>query len=68
MEPSRRAEIRREVTYRANLAAANWKARKLNEILPNLQEQFEQALLEGEVLELGPGDWVEDALESDGVA
>jgi hypothetical protein len=45
-------EIRRRVTYQANLAAANWKERKLNEILPQLQIQFEAALQQGEILEL----------------
>jgi len=53
------------VTYRANMAAAAWKARKLNEVLPRLQDQFEAALNEGALLELTPGDvaWVRDAFD-----
>jgi hypothetical protein len=38
--------------------------RKLNEIMPRVQEQFEAALNEGTVLQLESGDiaWIEDAL------
>jgi len=38
--------------------------RKLNEILPRLQEEFEDALNRGDVLELEPGSlkWLDDAL------
>jgi len=47
------------------MAAAAWKARKLNEVLPRLQDQFEAALNEGALLELTPGDvaWVRDAFD-----
>jgi methyl coenzyme M reductase alpha subunit len=57
-------DIRREVTYRFNFAAATWKARKLNEVLPRLQEQFEEALNRGTILELEASDvsWLEDML------
>lgn len=48
-------EIRREVMYRINLAAANWRMRKMNEVLPELQEQFEDALNRGQILSLEPG-------------
>lgn len=49
------------------MAAAAWKARKLNEVLPALQSRFEEALNEGVLLELEPGDtlWLNDALEVD---
>jgi hypothetical protein len=43
------------VTYVANLRAAQAKERALNRILPELQEQFEDALNGGTILELGPG-------------
>jgi hypothetical protein len=43
------------VTYVANLRAASAKARALNRILPELQDEFERALLSGQVLALGPG-------------
>ncbi len=48
-------EIRRAVTYRANLAAANAKSRFLNEILPRLQGEFEKSLSEGTLLQLSDG-------------
>jgi len=41
--------------YVANLRAAQAKERALNRILPELQEQFEDALNAGTLLELGPG-------------
>jgi hypothetical protein len=52
------------VQYRINLAAANWRMEKQNEILPRLQEQFEQSLGEGVILELDSGDvsWIQDEL------
>ena len=49
------AEIRRAVTYRANLAAANAKARVLNEVLPLLQDEFEKSLSKGTLLQLKDG-------------
>ena len=53
------------MSYRLNLAAAQWKARKLNEILPELQAQFEGALNQGVILELesGMGDSLEQLFE-----
>lgn len=58
-------ELRREVEYRLNLAAAHAKMRKKNEVLPRLQELFEDALNEGRVLgfteameKLGAKDWL----------
>jgi hypothetical protein len=46
------------------MAAAAWKARKLNEILPALQTEFEEALSQGTILELETsGAWINDALE-----
>jgi len=58
-------EIRREVQYRINLAAANWRMTKLNEILPPLQEQFEAALNKGTLLELAAKNvaWVGELLD-----
>lgn len=49
------------------MAAAAWKARKLNEVLPTLQSKFEAALSDGVVLQLSPGDtaWLNDELEVD---
>ena len=35
-----------------NLAAAHWKARVKNRVLPALQTKFEAALAEGELLQL----------------
>jgi hypothetical protein len=51
------------------MAAAAWKARKLNEVLPQLQERFEAALNEGTILQLEQSDssWLNDQLEVDGV-
>ena len=37
------------------MRAAQAKARALNRILPGLQDQFETALSQGELLQLGPG-------------
>ncbi len=61
-------EIRREVEYRLNLAAAHAKMRKKNELLPALQEQFENALNQGKLLSFeqlvkGAGEWLKE-LES----
>jgi len=47
--------VRRTVTYIANLRAAQAKARALNRILPDLQEEYEAALSDGTILALGPG-------------
>lgn len=59
-------EIRREITYRYNFAAATWKARELNKVLPRLQEQFEEALNNGTILRLDDSSntsWLKDMLE-----
>jgi len=52
------------VQYKANLAAAHWKMRQLNRILPRLQDEFEAALNNGRLLQLEAGatSWVEDIL------
>jgi hypothetical protein len=47
------------VQYRINEAAATWRAEKLNEILPPLQDEFEAALNRGVVLELESADMQE---------
>lgn len=41
--------------------------RKLNEVMPRIQEQFEAALNEGTLLELESGDvaWIEDVLSEE---
>lgn len=46
--------IRREVTYKINLAAAHWREQKMNELLPLVQAKFEESLAAGQVLELEP--------------
>lgn len=58
-------ELRREVEYRLNLAAAHAKMRKKNEVLPRLQRMFETTLNEGRILtfteameKLGASDWL----------
>jgi hypothetical protein len=60
-------EIRREVQYRINLAAANWRMTKLNEILPRLQDQFEVALNKGTLLALESKNvaWISEALDEE---
>jgi hypothetical protein len=54
------------VQYRINLEAAHWRARKLNEILPAVQDKFEQSLSAGVLLELetGFGDTLDELLEA----
>jgi len=42
------------VQYIANLRASRAKARAVNRILPELQDQFETSLGAGTLLELGP--------------
>lgn len=56
--------IRREVQYRCQLAATTWRLNKLNEILPKIQAEFEEALARGVVLELQSADtsWLKDLL------
>jgi len=48
------------VEYRLNLAAAHWKMRRKNDILPALQERFEEELVKGKLLtlEAGADDWL----------
>ena len=57
--------IRREVGARAMLASQNWREEKLNEILPALQQQFEDGVHAGELLELTADDiaWINNRLE-----
>jgi len=43
-------EVRREAEYRIRLAGANAVARAKNTMLPDLQEQFEDAVDRGELL------------------
>jgi hypothetical protein len=52
------------VQYAVNEAAATWRASKLNELLPNLQDEFEAALNRGVILELEPGDTVTELVEA----
>lgn len=49
------------------MAAAAWKARKLNEVLPAVQSKFEAALNDGVIVQLDPSDtaWLNDTLEVD---
>lgn len=48
------------------MAAAHWRARKLNNILPVLQDKFERSLNQGVLLELdaGAASFVDDLVES----
>lgn len=52
--------------YRINCAASHWRMRKLNEILPKLQEEFERQLNKGRLLELEAhsGTIVDELLEA----
>lgn len=58
-------EIRREVEYRLNLWSAHVKMRKKNDILPKLQERFEDALKTGKILSFkevlmeGAAEWLD---------
>jgi hypothetical protein len=47
------------------LASQNWREEKLNEILPALQQQFEDGVHAGELLELTADDiaWINNRLE-----
>jgi hypothetical protein len=56
--------IRREVSYKVNLATAHVRAELLNTILPSLQTEFERALNQGQILELESGvDFADELLE-----
>jgi hypothetical protein len=55
-------KIRREVSYKVNLATAHVRAELLNQILPDLQKEFETALNRGTILELESGVERADAL------
>jgi hypothetical protein len=65
--------IRREVQYKINLAAAHWREQKQNELLPLVQAKFEEALAEGNLLELERADgeaeeWLQALTDEVGLA
>ena len=58
--------IRRAVAARVHLEAAAWKEKRLNDLLPSLQVEFQRTLNAGNLPELEADyeQWVEDALTS----
>lgn len=52
--------------YKINLAGANWKQDKMNEIMPRLQEEFDAAVAAGDLLGVLATNtsWVDDILGS----
>lgn len=55
--------IRRAATAKVQLEAAAWKEKRLNDILPELQQQFQRMMSAGNLPELEADyeKWVEDA-------
>ena len=58
--------IRRMATARVDLEVKSYRERRLNEVLTELQQRFDEATNEGEIVEVNPdyGKWMNDTFEA----